>query len=371
MLGKLDLILLFFAFYAPIDSCLAQLTILDTEFSASEGYQNGDLQFQSITDGTAGTWLGHSGASVNTDDFGSVSRTADPRRNLFGRGATGGTAGGNGESETDGDGFTFGDTLTVTHGYSFEVSQSSITGLLRTGVRPNYVNGGFESTPLVGISLEYLNAGTGSLLVFGNVNRSANNSGDDAFAVTVDAANIGIDNDAQASALDLTSDNLVLTWVGEYVDVDTWKTQEIIIENEITQSVTRASEVNPSALEEVMVPGSGDEAFFGMQPLQGVAGAGVTYSVALFYDQRAEEIPGDFDSDFDVDGTDFLTWQNDRLSTDDLANWELNYGRSTTAEQMGILAVPEASCFHLIASGLLMWSISRSNKRHSLFALSS
>jgi len=64
--------------------------------------------------------------------------------------------------------------------------------------------------------------------------------------------------------------------------------------------------------------------------------------------------PGDFDSDNDIDGADFLAWQRGEspssLSASDLADWESNFG--TVAAVTGVAAVPEPSTvtFMLLAS---------------------
>ncbi|MGI9427115.1 MAG: hypothetical protein ACR2NM_00540, partial [Bythopirellula sp.] len=95
-----------------------QLTILDTDFVAAEGYADGELQFQSIDKGTAGIWFANFGAIVDSGGTGTVSRTANPGRALFQKGATGGIAGGNGSGESAGTGFTFGDLVRVEHVYA-------------------------------------------------------------------------------------------------------------------------------------------------------------------------------------------------------------------------------------------------------------
>jgi hypothetical protein len=60
-----------------------------------------------------------------------------------------------------------------------------------------------------------------------------------------------------------------------------------------------------------------------------------------------EHAPGDFDSDGDVDGRDFLVWQRNP-AVGDLADWQANYGASTlTASNV---AVPEPSS--LVVAGL-------------------
>jgi hypothetical protein len=51
--------------------------------------------------------------------------------------------------------------------------------------------------------------------------------------------------------------------------------------------------------------------------------------------------PGDFDSDGDVDGRDFLVWQRNP-SVGDLADWQANYGAGTLG---AATSVPEPACF--------------------------
>ena len=58
-----------------------------------------------------------------------------------------------------------------------------------------------------------------------------------------------------------------------------------------------------------------------------------------------EAIAGDFDTDNDVDGADFLTWQRQRLTLGDaeaLAQWNVNYGEGL-ATPVGVSHVPEPS----------------------------
>jgi hypothetical protein len=79
-----------------------------------------------------------------------------------------------------------------------------------------------------------------------------------------------------------------------------------------------------------------------------------------------DELPGDFDSDGDVDGTDFLIWQRGGsafpLSQSDLADWEANYG--TVVPLAGALSsVPEPSAGLLMMMGLLGLNGIRRNRR--------
>jgi hypothetical protein len=57
-------------------------------------------------------------------------------------------------------------------------------------------------------------------------------------------------------------------------------------------------------------------------------------------------LPGDFDFDGDVDGSDFLVWQRN-TAVGDLADWQANYGTGIPLTAAST-AVPEPSCWLLI-----------------------
>ncbi len=68
-------------------------------------------------------------------------------------------------------------------------------------------------------------------------------------------------------------------------------------------------------------------------------------------------IPGDFDGNGGVDGSDFLLWQRDP-SVGSLADWKTNYGMGTAPILAASAAVPEPSSIWLLAAGaagLEMW----------------
>ncbi len=78
-------------------------------------------------------------------------------------------------------------------------------------------------------------------------------------------------------------------------------------------------------------------------------------------------VVGDFDSDADVDGADFLSWQRGEsptpLSASDLADWELNFGTIHPGPLPTVTAaIPEPSTFALIAmaAGIACSSMRRS-----------
>ena len=68
--------------------------------------------------------------------------------------------------------------------------------------------------------------------------------------------------------------------------------------------------------------------FFSFVFLIGVlAPLSLAQSYRYDFDGQADPGPGDFDEDGDVDGRDFLIWQQtDPLSTSDLTDWQTNYG---------------------------------------------
>lgn len=64
--------------------------------------------------------------------------------------------------------------------------------------------------------------------------------------------------------------------------------------------------------------------------------------------------PGDFDSDGDVDGTDFLFWQRNGLSLAELAEWQSNYGAGNASGTLATVPEPN-SIFSIIAAALCMF----------------
>jgi len=75
--------------------------------------------------------------------------------------------------------------------------------------------------------------------------------------------------------------------------------------------------------------------------------------------------PGDFDFDGEVDGRDFLIWQQggspDPLSASDLADWQLNFGEGALITAS--VAVPEPRCVTLLILGALA-TLSRQRRLH-------
>lgn len=72
-------------------------------------------------------------------------------------------------------------------------------------------------------------------------------------------------------------------------------------------------------------------------------------------------IAGDFESDGDVDGADFLKWQRDGLSSAELIDWQTNYGASGTIS--AIAAVPEPGSSALLLSAAIASKLRRRKVR--------
>ena len=69
--------------------------------------------------------------------------------------------------------------------------------------------------------------------------------------------------------------------------------------------------------------------------------------------------PGDFDFDSDVDGADFLLWQRNGGSVNDLSDWQAGFGTGTLSAAQ---SVPEPSSL-LLSMSLIFWS-GRRNRRN-------
>jgi DNA-binding beta-propeller fold protein YncE len=89
-----------------------------------------------------------------------------------------------------------------------------------------------------------------------------------------------------------------------------------------------------------------------------VNGVGFTEATAFSY--VTLNLPGDFDSDGDVDGRDFLFWQRGDspapLSAADLTNWRTNYGQQTFSSAV---AVPEPAAIAILMSAFAALGVQR------------
>ncbi|MEM8945352.1 MAG: hypothetical protein AAGD11_09225 [Planctomycetota bacterium] len=333
-----------------------QVTVLDTDFTAAEGFADGNLQFQN-------GWLGQNLPQVDSTGTGTVSITGGFQRNIFNVGALGGMAGGDGSAEGGGAshpqpaGFNIGDVLRIEHVYSFDLDNvAGNVGLLQTGVRPNFVLGGFEAGSVLGTKVDYNSFEDGSLKVFSSFARLGFNGADNPFALFIEPLDVGVDNGwdgvAYTNPTDFVSDKIKFTWEAVYDGADTWTATEMIVENVDTATVLGIASVdNPDALETVTVAGSGSEAFLGMHQVRGSNSTGSTDAVTFTYTSSVAGPEGDFDGDGDVDGADFLKWQQDGLTPADLQAWQTNYGQGVPA-LASLAAVPEPSAAALCLFGV-------------------
>ena len=83
-------------------------------------------------------------------------------------------------------------------------------------------------------------------------------------------------------------------------------------------------------------------------------------------------LPGDFDLDNDVDGSDFLSWQRGAHSSSDLAAWRTNFGSSllptSATSVVSAAAVPEPATLGMVGWLVLALGLTGrfSSRRHSV-----
>lgn len=224
----------------------------------------GELRFQ---DG----WLGQTGYIVDSDAPGTVTSSGSFLRTLNNRGATGGTAGGDGSGEVGTD-FTNGDTIRIVTTLQFDMTSDPNQALSSIGIRENFVNGGFNASPTNGFKVAYNSFGDGSLKVFTNFARQGFNGADNAFALFVSGPEGGFNSGGNGGVVDLSTDNLEFDYTAEFLN-DSWVATEMIVTNLDTNTiVAQGTTENPAALEGAAYTGT--EAFYG-QRLTDTAGSTV------------------------------------------------------------------------------------------------
>lgn len=182
--------------------------IYETDYTAAQGFADGNLQGQ---DG----WQGQAIAQVDSTGTGSVSSVGGPfDRNSHGNGARGGVAG---VPATEGNFQPF-ESIRITFNYSFSLSADGGIVMGNAGIRPDGPNSGngFNSVPTQGFKLEYnpfddepLIQDDGGVKFFPDRNDSANSE-----AMILDGIDVGISpGTADGSAVDLDSDPLEIEWV--------------------------------------------------------------------------------------------------------------------------------------------------------------
>ncbi|MEM8945354.1 MAG: hypothetical protein AAGD11_09235 [Planctomycetota bacterium] len=235
-------------------------TRVDTDFTAAEGFADGNLQFQN-------GWLGQAGPTVDSTGTGTVSSSGAFLRNLFSTGATGVTANATDES---GNGFKIGDQIHIEQDYQFTLDASANRELFLTGFRPNFNTtvdslAPFNASPTIGMEAFYSNfdaaATGGALKLFSNFDRNGFDGADNDFALFANGFDLGLDPE-NATTPDLVSDRLRFTYTVEYQGSDSWNTVELGVTNLDTNFSTLASTDKPAALESFTYAET-QEAFFG------------------------------------------------------------------------------------------------------------
>ena len=198
------------------------ITILDTSFSAAEGYNTGQLAFQQPNGPGNGRWTLQTIAQVDAT-AGTVTSVGGPfDRNMWDIGATGGVAGTPSTA-----GFNAEDALAITFDYEFTLDADANRGLVDVGFRnegPNAGNG-FNSRPQQGARAIY-NATTGNVEFFPNRN-------DQTDPLTVAGSLLGLDTDLA----DFQSDPLRFEYLARTDGAGNWSVEWFSVENLNTSTV--------------------------------------------------------------------------------------------------------------------------------------
>lgn len=95
--------------------------------------------------------------------------------------------------------------------------------------------------------------------------------------------------------------------------------------------------------------------------IDAAANVGDPYWLVTSLDRELAPEPGDFDADDDVDGADFLQWQRDSGSAQQLTAWQANYGSETSA-LANSHAVPEPTALALALLAVTLFASSKSRR---------
>jgi hypothetical protein len=134
-------------------------------------------------------------------------------------------------------------------------------------------------------------------------------------------------------------------------------------ENGLQQIVRTGDSFGSSTVTNLFFNGTLLNAISSQSPDTSVSGFNASGELAFAFDLAngqsgvaiwSNSLPGDFDSDGDVDGRDFLTWQRNP-SVGNLVDWQNNYG---TGSLVASIAVPEPG-IGLIAVGLITAILAR------------
>ncbi len=388
------------------------VVLLDTTFSAAEGYNDGKLQFQNGNGPDGTTWLGQFNDTTGNPSVDSTAGTVSVisgfppagdsfLRNLWNNGATGALAGG-GRDEI-GAGFNQGDQIKIDFEYQFDLGTTAPgnASLFAAGVSDCFLTCSFDASPRAGFKAGWSNFEDGNLKVFTALGgeRAVFQGDDNPLALFVSGADLGINNGFSGGTADLLSDNLRFTYTATLTDAatDLWVPDELVVHNIDTDTeVARATVDNPNALESFFWNTTAEDDIFNTPNVNegGVAnhptdGGSEMWFAARWLDSTSPEVsassggarfeylpnippvPGDYTGDGFVDAADYTVWRDSVESVgvdlpadgtgptldgvpdgvvDDFDRqfWAANYGRSAFAAT----AIPEPSS--LLLGGLLM-----------------
>ena len=153
--------------------------ILNTDYTAAQGYTNGNLLGQQ-------GWLGQARAQVNPNGGGTVQSAGGPYdRNGYGKGARGGTGGAPNASGN----FTAGEALKFTFDYQFTIPGATNLGCARVGFCGGLAN---DPSPTNGMAIvfnSYQASTGGSIKWFPSMADTASN----AYALILNGTDFGLD----------------------------------------------------------------------------------------------------------------------------------------------------------------------------------
>ena len=323
------------------------VVLIDTDFTAADGYNDGALRFQQPNGAGNGIWLGQLNPTSMNPSVDSTAGTVTVGtgfppagdaffRNAWSLGATGGTLGGS--SDETGSGFMQGDVIQIDFTYQFDIVDGDANhDLYNIGVTDCFAQCGFDATPQWGLEAGYSEFEDGGIKFFTHPGREATNGGDNPFALIIPAPDLGVDSGFSGNPIDLSSDNFRVSYTAELTDssTDTWTATELVITNiDTATEVGRATVDNPGALEsfvwnstgvdDIFTDGfenglavnpndAGSELFFAAQwnNDQTPGGSATVSAIRFEYLPIAPPTPdGDYNSDSIVSAADYVVWRD-------------------------------------------------------------
>lgn len=389
------------------------VVLIDTDFTAADGYVDGLIQFQQPNGAGNGIWLGQKNdttlnPSVDSTGDGTVNvisgstPTGDAfLRNVWNLGATGATLGGGSPTNEVGNGFSLGDKIEFDFEVTYDLGDGTNRSLSAVGLTDCFATCGFNASPRAGVKTGYNSFEDGVIKVFSHQARNANAGTDNPFALFLPLADIGMDNGFTSGLTDYVSDKLMFSYSAEYTDetTNTWTATELVVTNvDSATEIVRGTVDNPAALETFVWNSTGVDDAFTDAFEQGVAAHPDNAGQDMFFAARWTDdtkalgsssygsarfeftpvpgppVPGDYNGDEVVNAADYTVWRDSDGQVgaglpadgtgDDLAGipdgdvdsfdyqfWAANYGASNASFAS---AVPEPTALALVSFGFLI-----------------